>query len=208
MLDWITTWIESLGYFGIFALMVLEHLFPPIPSEVVMPLAGFVSGRSETMSLGVVILVGSLGSLVGASAWYVLGLLVSHNQLMAWVRRYGRWLTLKPRDIEKAIDFFQQTGGNWVVGVGRMVPGVRTYVSVPAGLSRMPLLPYLGYSALGTVVWTGALAVAGYVLGDQFDQVQGVIAPISKVVLITLAVSAIIWVMRRRSRRRSSRSNR
>jgi membrane protein DedA with SNARE-associated domain len=204
MVDWITTWIESLGYFGIFGLMVLEHLFPPIPSEVVMPLAGFVSGRSVDMSLGVVIFVGSLGSLTGASAWYVLGRFVSQEQLMTLVERYGRWLTLKPRDIEKAMAFFQKSGGNWVVGVGRVVPGVRTYVSVPAGLSHMPLLPYLGYSALGTVLWTGALAVAGFVLGDQFDQVQGVVAPITKVVLISLAVGAVIWVIRRRQRRRSS----
>lgn len=203
MFDWITSWIESLGYFGIFALMVLEHLFPPIPSEVVMPLAGFVSGRSVDMSLGVVILVGSLGSLVGASAWYVLGRFVSQKQLMTLVERHGRWLTLKPRDLEKAMAFFQQSGGGWVVGVGRVIPGVRTYVSVPAGLSHMPLLPYVVYSALGTILWTGALAVAGFVLGDQFEQVQGVIAPVSKVVVISLIAGAIVWLIRRRQRRRS-----
>ncbi len=204
MLDWITTWIETLGYFGIFGLMVLEHLFPPIPSEVVMPLAGFVSHTSENLNLPTVILVGSLGSLIGASAWYVLGLLISQEQLMVWVERYGRWLTLKPKDIDKAAHFFRAGGGSWVVGIGRVVPGVRTYVSVPAGLSNMPLLPYLGYSALGTVVWTGALAIAGYLLGNQFDRVQHYIAPISKVVVISLVIAFVVWVLRRRQRRRSS----
>jgi membrane protein DedA with SNARE-associated domain len=203
MFDWITTWIESLGYFGIFGLMVLEHLFPPIPSEVVMPLAGFVSHRSQNMSLVIVILAGSLGSLIGASAWYVIGRLVTHEQLMAWAERHGRWIALKPKDIKKAIIFFQNSGGSWVVGAGRIVPGVRTYVSVPAGLSHMPLLPYLVYSAIGTVLWTGALAIAGYVLGNQFHQVQDFIAPISKVVLISLGVAFIFWVVTHRRRRRS-----
>ena len=198
MFDWITTWIESLGYFGIFGLMVLEHVFPPIPSELVMPVAGFVSHSSENMSLAVVILAGSLGSLIGASAWYVLGSLISYEQLMTWVKRYGRWLTLKPKDIEKAVRFFQEGGGSWVVGAGRIIPGVRTYVSVPAGLSHMPVLPYVAFSAGGTVLWTGALAIAGYMLGDQFEQVQQFIAPISKVVLISLVVGFVVWVIRRR----------
>ncbi|PZV20662.1 MAG: alkaline phosphatase [Leptolyngbya sp.] len=201
MFNWITTWIESLGYLGIFGLMVLEHLIPPIPSELVMPLAGFVSRRSPDLNLATVIVAGSLGSLIGASAWYVVGRLITQDQLMDWVRRYGRWLTLKPSDIEKSVEFFQQGRGSWVVGAGRMVPGVRTYVSVPAGLSHMPLLPYLVYSAVGTVLWTGALAVAGYLLGNQFDRVQEFIAPISKIVLISLAAIAIVWVIRRRQRR-------
>jgi membrane protein DedA with SNARE-associated domain len=203
MLQWITTTIETLGYFGIFALMVLEHLLPPIPSEVIMPLAGFVSSTSDSMNLATVTLIGSLGSLIGASAWYVVGQLISHEQLMNLVKRYGRWLALKPKDIEKAILFFQNSGGSWVVGVGRIVPGVRTYVSVPAGLSHMPLLPYLFYSALGTVLWTGALAIAGYVLGAQFDRVQEYISPISKGVLVALGVGFVFWILKRRQRRMS-----
>ncbi|WOD40222.1 DedA family protein [Nodosilinea sp. E11] len=197
MFNWIVTWIESLGYAGIFGLMVLEHLFPPIPSELVMPLAGFVSSNSTQMNLAGVILAGTLGSLVGASAWYGVGLLISHDQLMGWVKRYGRWLTIKPQDLEKAIDFFKNSGGSWVVGVGRVVPGIRTYVSVPAGLSHMPLLPYLGYSALGTALWTGALAAAGYGLGDRFEQVQHFIGPVSKVVLISGAIALGIWLIKR-----------
>lgn len=202
MLNWITAWLESFGYFGIFALMVLEHLIPPIPSEVIMPLAGFISSRSPEMTIELAILAGSLGSLVGASAWYVLGRLVSLQQLTAWADRHGRWLALKPKDIEKAVAFFQRGSGNWVVGLGRIVPGVRTYVSVPAGLSHMPLLPYIVFSAIGTVVWTGALAIAGYLLGEQFDQVSQFIAPISTGVLVSLAVLALLWVARRYRHRR------
>ena len=201
MLTWITNLLESFGYFGVFALMVLEHLFPPIPSELVMPLSGFISHQSAQLSLGMVIVAGSLGSVVGTLAWYALGRLISQAQIVEWVRRYGRWLSLKPKDIEQAMTFFQRGGGHWVVGVGRVVPGVRTYVSVPAGLSNMPLLPYLIYSSIGTVVWTGMLAIAGYFLGDHFDVVQQFISPISKIVLITLAIFALLWVIRRYFRR-------
>ncbi|MDB9528953.1 DedA family protein [Oscillatoria sp. CS-180] len=202
MLDWITTWLESLGYFGVFALMILEHLFPPIPSEVIMPLSGFISSRSNDMTLEWVIVAGSLGSLVGTLFWYILGRLISHQQIMVWVEKHGRWLALKPKDIEKAMDFFQEGGGHWIVGIGRVVPGVRTYVSVPAGLSHMPLVPYLFYSAIGTVIWTAALAIAGYFLGAQFERVSQFIAPISTIVLIGLGVFAIIWVWNRRFHRR------
>lgn len=143
MASWITDWLESLGYFGVFALMVLEHVFPPIPSELVMPLSGFISSRSSEMTIGWVIVAGSVGSLVGTLFWYYLGRQVTQTQLMVLAAKYGKWLTLKPKDIEKAISFFQRGGGNWIVGFGRIVPGVRTYVSVPAGLTKMPLIPYL-----------------------------------------------------------------
>jgi membrane protein DedA with SNARE-associated domain len=203
MASWITDWLESLGYFGVFALMVLEHVFPPIPSELVMPLSGFISHRSAEMSLGWVIVAGSIGSLVGTFFWYYLGRQVDKAQLMILTAKYGKWLTLKPKDIEKAIAFFQRGGGNWVVGFGRVVPGVRTYVSVPAGLTKMPLLPYLIYSAIGTILWTAALAIAGYILGNQFEQVSAFIAPVSKGVLVALVLGTIGWVIYRRRHHRS-----
>ncbi len=197
MLTWITDWLESFGYAGIFALMVLEHLFPPIPSEVIMPFAGFLSSRQPQMSLPLVIVAGSLGSLLGTLAWYVLGRLVSLEQVMAWIDRHGHWLALQRKDIQKALTFFQHGSGHWAVGLGRIIPGIRTYVSVPAGLSRMPLLPYLTFSALGTVVWTGALAIAGYLLGEQFDRVSQIIAPISKWVLLSTLLLIFLWIAHR-----------
>lgn len=204
MLDWITNWLESLGYIGVFFLMVLEHVFPPIPSELVMPLSGFVSSRSDELTLSGVIVAGSIGSLVGTSVWYYLGRWVSQEKLMRLAARYGQWLTLKPRDIEKAIGFFQRGAGHWVVGFGRVVPGVRTYVSVPAGLSKMPLLPYLFYSAVGTVIWTAALAIAGYILGDRFEAVGHFLAPVSKFVLIGLGLATVIWFIYRFLQQRRS----
>ncbi|MGF1570689.1 MAG: DedA family protein [Nodosilinea sp.] len=201
MLDWITHWIQTLDYWGIFGLMVLEHLFPPIPSELIMPLAGFTSSVSPNLSLGGVIAAGTLGSVVGTLGWYLLGRLVNPAHILAWAERYGRWLALSPQDIEKAIAFFNQRGGGWVVGAGRMVPGIRTYVSVPAGLSQMSFLPYLLYTTLGSTLWTATLASAGFFLGNRFEQVQTVIAPISKGVLLTLAIGSVVWLLRRLLRR-------
>jgi membrane protein DedA with SNARE-associated domain len=102
------------------------------------------------------------------------------------------------------MSFFQEGSGYWVVGAGRVIPGIRTYVSVPAGLSHMSLVPYIIFSSIGTVIWTGLLAIAGYFLGDRFEEVQAYISPISKIVLISLAVSAVIWIVRRYSRRQQS----
>ena len=170
MVSWITNWLESLGYLGVFAFMVLEHVFPPVPSALVMPMSGFISSRSPEMSIAWVVVAGSLGSLVGTLFWYYLGRRISREQLLQLAAKHGKWLMLKPQDIEKAIDFFQRKGGNWVVGLGQVVPGVRTYVAVPAGLAKMHLIPYLIYSAIGTVIWTASLAIAGYVLGNRFER--------------------------------------
>lgn len=205
MLDWITTWIETLGHWGIFCLMVLEHLFPPIPSALIMPLAGFVSSGSEALTLKWAIAAGAAGSMLGSLTWYCLGRLVEERQILAWIKRYGHWISLKPQDIQKAMRFFQHSGGFWVVGVGHVVPGIRTYVSVPAGLSQMPLVPYLLYAFAGTVLWTGALAIAGFFLGNQFEQVQTFLAPISTVVLTVLGVLLVVWIGWRLYRRRYQR---
>ncbi|MEM6837842.1 MAG: DedA family protein [Cyanobacteria bacterium P01_C01_bin.120] len=205
MLNWITTWIETLGHWGIFCLMILEHLFPPIPSELIMPLAGFVSSDSEALSLGWTITAGISGSMLGTLAWYVLGRLAEERQILAWIERYGHWLSLKPQDIQKAMKFFRHSGGFWIVGVGRIIPGIRTYVSVPAGLSQMPLIPYLSYTFIGTAIWTGALAIAGFFLGNRFEQVQTVIAPISKLVLAATVILIIFWIAQRLYKQRYQR---
>ena len=201
MVSWITIWLESLGYLGVFAFMVLEHVCPPVPSALVMPMSGVISSRSSEMSIAWVVVAGSLGSLVGTLFWYYLGRRISREQLLQLAAKHGKWLMLKPQDIEKAIDFFQRKGGNWVVGLGQVVPGVRTYVAVPAGLAKMHLIPYLIYSAIGTVIWTASLAIAGYVLGNRFEAVSALIAPISKGVLLALGCAAVGWVVYRWRRR-------
>jgi membrane protein DedA with SNARE-associated domain len=169
MFDWIVSVIARLGYVGIALLTFLENVCPPIPSELVIPLAGFVAARGE-LRIVTVIAVATAGSLAGATVWYVVGQRIGEPRLKRWVSRHGKWLTLSAKDVDRSNDWFRRHGRG-AVFVGRLVPGVRTFVSLPAGFSGMPLAPFLLYSALGTVIWTGVLAGAGVVLQANFSRV-------------------------------------
>jgi membrane protein DedA with SNARE-associated domain len=184
--EWITGVIARLGYLGVALLTFLENLFPPIPSELVIPLAGFVAARGD-LGLTMVIAMGSLGSLAGAIVWYMVGRRVGEQRLRTWVERHGKWLTLSVQDVDRAQLWFRRHGAA-AVFFGRLVPGIRTLVSLPAGFSRMPFAPFLLYSALGTVLWTAALAYAGVVLQANFTAVGNVIDLVTNVLLAVLAV--------------------
>ena len=166
MFDWITGIIGRLGYAGVVGLTFLENVFPPIPSELVIPLAGYVAAQGD-MRLVLVIAAASAGSLGGATVWYWIGRSVGERRLRAWVDRHGKWLTLSGKDVDRAQQWFSRHG-NAAVFFGRLVPGVRTLVSLPAGFARMPALPFVAYSALGTMIWTAALAYAGVALQSNF----------------------------------------
>lgn len=189
MFEWITSTIQRLGYAGVAALTFLENVFPPIPSELVIPLAGFVAARGE-LHLAFVVAAGSAGSLAGALAWYWVGRQVGERRLRAWVDRHGRWLTLSANDVDRAQDWFRRHG-NAAVLIGRLVPGVRTFVSLPAGFSAMPLVPFLVYSALGTIAWTAALAYAGVALQANFTVVGDYINMSTNVLFAALGVLLI-----------------
>jgi membrane protein DedA with SNARE-associated domain len=162
MFEWITRVIGRLGYTGVALLTFLENLLPPIPSELVIPLAGFAAAQGD-MRLSLMIVAATVGSLVGATVWYVVGRSVGEVRLRVWIGRHGKWLTLSPKDLDRAQAWFRDHG-NAAVFLGRLLPGLRTFVSVPAGFARMPVTSYLLYSALGTVLWTTALAYAGVAL--------------------------------------------
>ena len=184
MFEWITSIIERLGYFGVALLTFLENVFPPIPSELVIPLAGFVAANGD-LSLVVVIATASAGSLAGAAAWYVVGRRIGEKRLRAWVIRHGKWLTLSERDVDRAQDWFTRRG-NTAVFLGRLIPGVRTLVSLPAGFASMPLPSFLLYSALGTVMWTAGLAYAGVVLQANFTRIGDYLDIVTNGLLILL----------------------
>jgi membrane protein DedA with SNARE-associated domain len=186
MFEWITSIIRRLGYTGVAMLTFLENLFPPIPSELIIPLAGFVAAQGD-LRLWLVIATGTLGSLTGAWLWYHLGRRIGERRLRSWVERHGKWLTLTTTDIDRAQDWFQRHGAA-AVFVGRLVPGVRTYVSLPAGFSGMPLPQFLLYSALGTTLWTAALASAGLLLRASFTRVSDSINMFTNVLFIAFGV--------------------
>jgi membrane protein DedA with SNARE-associated domain len=199
MVEWITNTMNSLGYLGIGLLMFLENIFPPIPSELIMPLAGFTVAQGK-LNFGMVILAGVLGTVLGALPWYYAGKILGEQRLKSWADRYGRWLTISSKDIDRADRWFDKHADK-AVFFCRLVPGIRTLISLPAGISGMHLVPFLLYSTLGTLLWVSLLTYAGYVLGDNYELVEKYLAPVSKIVLITLVIGFIIWLVRRNMRR-------
>ena len=148
MAEWILGFMNSLGYPGIVLLMIAENLFPPLPSELILPAAGFAAAQGKLNLMGVV-LAGALGSVLGTLPLYYLGRIVNEERLVVWADRYGRWLTLRGKDIRKADDWFDRHGPKAVL-FGRMIPGIRSLLSLPAGMSEMPLPSFLIYSAIGS----------------------------------------------------------
>lgn len=186
MFDWIVTTVEQTGYIGIMLLMLAENVFPPIPSEVIMPLAGFAAARGD-LDIGAVVLAGTAGSLSGTLFWYWMARRVGGGRLRAWTQRHGHWLTLAPDDLDRANGWFRRHSGS-AVFFGRLVPAVRTLVSVPAGVSDMPLGRFVMLSAAGTSLWTAGLTLGGYLLEGGYEAVSAWINPISNAVVAGLAL--------------------
>jgi len=178
--DWIVGLVERSGYLGVALLMFAENLFPPIPSELIMPLAGFAAARGE-LGLLPVILAGSVGSLLGAVLWYLVGRWLGAERLRRLAARHGRWLTIAPEEVDQACRWFQRHGGKAVL-IGRVIPAVRTLISVPAGIARMRLAPFLLFTSIGTAIWSSLLVVTGFLLEDQYRAVADYVNPVSNLV--------------------------
>ncbi len=170
MTEWITGLIERMGYLGIALLMFLENLFPPLPSEVIMPMAGYTASDGNLSIVGV-LAAGTVGTLAGALFWFTVARKLGEERLRRWAERHGRWITLSPGDIDK-LDAWFDAHSRWAVPVGHLVPGIRTLISIPAGIFGMGLTRFVLLTALGAGAWTSALGLAGYVLGSRFDQVD------------------------------------
>ena len=201
MMDWVTSTVASAGYVGVFLLMLAENLFPPIPSELIMPLAGFTAARGQLSLLGVAV-AGVAGTLAGNVFWFELARWFGAARTRALCTRFGGWLGITDDDLGKAQDTLRKHGP-WAVFLGRMMPGIRTVISIPAGLIEMPRLVFYGLTTLGSAIWVGGLAVLGYVLEDRYALIEGYVEPFSKVFL-GLFVLAFLWpVVRVWMRRRA-----
>ena len=185
--------------------MALENVVLPIPSELIMPLAGFktVSGR---LSLLGVIAAGTIGSVLGGLPLYYAGYALGEERLEKWVERYGRWGLLRGRDIERANDRF--SGNTFLeVAIGQLLPGIRGVISIPAGVARMNVGLFLLANLLGTVAWCTALAVAGRLLGANFARIHKFLGPTGWAILGVLVFALAFWLIRRRRTRYQNRTN-
>ena len=186
MFEWITAFVEKSGYWGIALLMLAENVFPPIPSELIMPLAGFVAARGE-LNVALAVAAGTIGSVLGALLWYYAGRCLGIDRLKAFASDHGRWLTVSPALLEQTQSFFCRHSGK-AVFFARLVPAIRTLISIPAGGVTMPLPQFLLYSTLGTARWPAILVAAGYWLGSQYRQVAEWMNPITYGVLGVLTL--------------------
>lgn len=204
MANWVISLILRTGYGGLVLLMIAENIFPPIPSEVIMPLGGYLAHQGKLTLVGVIV-AGTAGAVLGALPLYWLGRGIGEEKLRGFADRHGRWLALSCGDIDRAMGWFERHGATAVL-LGRLVPGVRSLISIPAGINRMNLAAFLAYTTLGSAVWTAALAGAGYALGQQFKQVGEWLDPVSWVVFGGLAL-AYAWRVWRHQKRPTTTPN-
>lgn len=188
--QWISDNLAAFGYPGLALALLVENLFPPIPSEIILPLAGFLVGRGD-MAFVPAVLASTAGSLVGAYALYALGLWGGRPLVL----RYGRWLRVKETDLDRAEGWFEKHGPS-VVFFARLAPGARSIVSMPVGTLKMPFWRFTLLTTLGSALWNCLLIGAGWFLGANWRQVANVVGSASDVVLLALLVAAVVLLLR------------
>lgn len=188
--DWIIRLVDQGGYWGVALLMFLETVFPPVPSEVIMTVAG-VSASRGIMTFAGVVGAGTAGAMLGNYLWFWLAIKFGSDRLHRFADRYGRWLTLNWKEIERGQELFRKHG-SIIILVARMLPTLRSLISIPAGIFGMSHRRFLVYSTIGTAGWSAALAGAGYALGSQFEDVEKILGPLSTAVIV-LIVLGYIW---------------
>ncbi|MDB5507029.1 MAG: DedA family protein [Devosia sp.] len=190
MTNWIIETITGAGYLGLFLLMLLESVFPPIPSELIIPFAGFAAARGELNFIGV-ILAATAGAVVGMAPWYFAGRFFGLARVKWLADRFGRWFALNSDEIDTATRWFTRYGPV-IVFVGRLLPIIRTLISVPAGLAKMSAARFFLASAAGALLWNTVLVSAGYLLAEHYDLVERLIDPVTIIVLVAV-VALYLW---------------
>ena len=190
MSDWIIKLIEDAGYLGVGFLMFLETVFPPIPSEIIMTVAGLGAAKGK-MNIAAVIASGTAGAMLGNYFWYLVARVIGVDRLKPFIVRWGRFLTIDWQEIEKAERLFGTQG--WaIVFFGRMLPTLRSLISIPAGLLKMRLSTFVFWSTIGTAGWTALLGLAVYVMGKSFEQVDAFVGPIATAVIAVIVIG-YLW---------------
>lgn len=195
MQEIIIQFINEYGYLAILLLIALENIFPPIPSEIILSFGGFATVKTD-MQLGAVIVFATIGSLIGAIALYYIGRILDKDKLEKIVSgKIGKILRLKMGDIEKAEKWFLKRGREAVL-IGRCIPIVRSLISIPAGMSRMPLKQFLLYTILGTTIWNTVLVSLGKIAGANWHIISNIIDAYSKLIIIAVMIIAVVTIIR------------
>lgn len=193
MADWIIQTISELGYLGIFLVMLAESIFPPIPSELIIPFAGFAAANGDLNIFGV-LAAATVGAVVGMLPWYFAGKLFGLERVRYLADRFGRVMAFNADEIDMAVGWFRRFGP-LIVLFGRLIPLIRTLISIPAGLSRMTLPVFLLASTTGALIWNTFLTMAGYILHEHYDQIEVVLDPLSYIVLGLVVVLYLLKVI-------------
>jgi len=193
MENWITEFMEQFGYLGILFLIALENVFPPIPSEVILTFGGFMTTKTALTPIGV-ITIATVGSLIGAIILYYIGRILDVERLEKIIDRWGKYLRVKKEDIHRADAWFDKHG-NWAVFLCRMVPLIRSLISVPAGMSGMKLVPFLLYTTLGTIIWNTILVTLGTMVGDRWEDIVEFMDVYSNIAYALIAVCGIVFLI-------------
>ncbi len=193
--EWARNAVDSGGYPALAGLILAENLFPPIPSEIILPVAGYFVGEG-TMNFILAVIAATIGSVVGALILYG----IARFGGRALVLKLGKFARIREDDLDKADEWFDKRGA-WFVFFGRLVPGVRSIISIPAGLSEMPIWRFTALTAAGSALWNTALIGVGWALGSQYERVADYVGPVARVVVIAcalLVLALIVWAFKRR----------
>ena len=203
MQDLIIEIMNSFGYIGVFLLITIENVFPPIPSEVILLFGGFMTTYTSMNVIGVIV-ASTLGSVLGAIILYYIGKILNKERLKKIITsKPGKLLRLKPEDIDKADEWFD-TKGNKTVFFCRFIPVIRSLISIPAGMSEMPMKKFLIYTTLGSLIWNAALTIAGSIVGENWTSILEIMDNYSHIIVILLAIIFVIAIIIFYSKRRKS----
>ena len=193
--DWVVRVIKAISYLGVALLVALENVFPPIPSEVVLPAAGLAAFRGDANLVGMMV-AATIGSVIGAWVLYLIAAAIGHRRLHALVVRHGKWVGVKSKDLERAEAWFDNHS-TMAVLICRCIPLIRSLVSIPAGFRKMNPVQFTVYTAIGSAVWNVILIGAGYALGNNWKKVGDWVGVLQYIVIAAILGLLAYWVWRR-----------
>jgi membrane protein DedA with SNARE-associated domain len=195
--DWVEEMILSMGHLGFAILTFLESIFPPIPSEIVMPLGGYLTTQRDDLNFLGIVLAGIAGSVLGQLPLFYLGRFFDEERLKRWADQYGHWIFISASEIDTAISWFGRHGGK-AVFICRMIPGLRSLISIPAGACNMSVWRFVLLTTGGTTIWITALAYAGRIFGEHYDDVSRVIQWAALAIVAAFFATIVLWFARRK----------